>query len=71
MRPPETSVVLTAAVNGDSRSLWATARARVLRLFTVLSARSAEPYCPPSVAFTPGGPLVYKWQINRSNAPDR
>jgi hypothetical protein len=71
MRPSETSFPLTAAANSDSRSLWATARTRVLYLFTALSVRDAEPRCVPSAAFTPSGPLVYQWQINRSNTPDR
>jgi hypothetical protein len=40
-------------------------------LFTPPSAGDVESRCLASVAFTPSGPLVYQWQIDRSTAQDR
>ena len=71
MRSPATSIVLAAPVKGESRSFWATARTWLLDLFTAPSMRDVEPRYLPSVAFTPSGPLVYQWRIDRSNAQDR
>jgi len=58
-----TSIVL-AAVKGVSRCFWA-AYTWLLDLFTAPSMRDVEPRCMPSVAFTPSGPLVYKWRDAR------
>jgi len=71
MRSPATFIVPAAAVKRESRSFWATARTWLLDLFTAPSVRDVEPRCPPSVDFTPTGPLVYQWQIDRSTAQDR
>jgi len=65
-----TSIVLVAAVQGESDSFLATAR-RLRDLFTPPSTQDLERRCLPSVAFTPGGPLVYQWQMDLSTAPDR
>src|SRR5262249_50329146 len=68
MRPPESSIVLAAAVKGESRSFWAMAHTWLLDLFNAPSMREVEARCVPSVAFTPSGPLVYQRQIDRSTA---
>jgi hypothetical protein len=59
-----TSIVLVAAVQGESDSFLATARTWLRDLFTPPSTQDLERRCLPSVAFTPGGPLVYQWQIS-------
>ena len=66
-----TSIVLAAAVQGGSHSFLATARTRLRDLFTPASTQDLERRYLPSVAFTPAGPLVYKWQIDLGTAPDR
>jgi hypothetical protein len=64
-----TSIVLAAAVQGESHSFLATARRWLRDLFTPPSTQ--ERRYLPSVAFTPAGPLVYKWQIDLSTVSDR
>ena len=66
-----TSIVLAAAVQGESHSFLTTARTWLRDLFTPPSTQDLERRCLPSVAFTHGGPLVYQWQIDLSTAPDR
>jgi hypothetical protein len=66
-----TTIVLAEAVQGESHSLLATARTWLWDLFTSPSTQDLERRYLPSVAFTPAGPLVYKWQIDLSIAPDR
>ena len=61
-----TSIVLAAAVQEGSHSFLATARTWLRALFTPASTQDLERRYLPSVAFTPAGPLVYKWQIDRS-----
>ena len=65
-----TSIVLAVAVQGESHSFLATARTWLRDLFTPPSTQDLERRCLPSVAFTPGGPLVYQWQIDLSIAPE-
>jgi hypothetical protein len=62
-----TSIVLAAAVQGESHSFLATARTWLRDLFTPPSTQDLERRCLPSIAFTPGGPLVYQWQIDLSH----
>ena len=62
-----TSIVLAAAVQGESHSFLVTARTWLRDLFTAPSTQNLERRCLPSVAFTPAGPLVYKWQIDLSH----
>jgi hypothetical protein len=71
MQSPGTPIALAAAVKGESRNFWATARTWLLTLFTPTSIRDVEPRWLPSVVFTPSGLLVYQWQIDRSTAQDR
>src|ERR1700730_5152571 len=59
------------AVQGESHRFLATARTWLRDLFTPPSTQDLERRCRPSIAFTPGGPLVYQWQIDLSTAPDR
>jgi hypothetical protein len=66
-----TSIVLAAA-EGESHSFLAAARTCLRDLFTPPpSTQDLERRCLPSVAFTPGGPLVYQWQIDLSAASGR
>jgi hypothetical protein len=71
MRSPATPIIEGAAVKGESRSFWPTGRTWLLALFTAPSKGDVKPCCPPLVAFTPSGPLVYQWRIDRSTAQDR
>ena len=66
-----TSIIVAAAVQGESHSFLARARTWLRDLFTPPSTQDLERRCLPSVAFTPIGPLVYQWQIDLSTAPDR
>src|SRR5260370_39364990 len=59
MLSPATSIVLAAAVKGESRSLRATEPTRLMDLFTATSMRVIEPGRLPSVDFTPSGSLLY------------
>lgn len=68
MRSPAISIVPAAPVRGRSRSFWAPVRKWLRDLFTPALTRDVEPRCLPSVAFTPSGPLVYQWRIDRSAA---
>ena len=62
-----TSIVLAAAVQGESHSFLSTARTWLRDLFIPPSTQDLERRCvPSSVAFAPGGPLVYQWQIDLS-----
>jgi hypothetical protein len=70
-RSSATSIVLAAAVQGESHSFLATVRTWLRNLFTPPSTQDLERRCLPSVAFTPTEPLVYKWQIDLGTAPDR
>src|SRR5271165_4341346 len=65
------AAVLAAAVQGESHSFLATARTWLRDLCTPPSTQDLERRYLPSVAFTPAGPLVYKWQIDLRTAPDR
>jgi hypothetical protein len=59
------------SLKGESRSFEARSRTWLMNLLTAPSMRDVEPRCLPSVAFTPSGPLVYRWQIDHSAAQDR
>jgi len=50
---------------GVSRNFWAVTYTWLLDLFTAPSMRDGEPRFMPSVAFTPSGPLVYRWRDAR------
>jgi hypothetical protein len=52
-------------------SFWITAHTWLRGFFTPPWTQDLERRCLPSVAFTPGGPLVYQWQMDLSTAPDR
>jgi hypothetical protein len=62
-----TSIVLAAAVQNESHTFLATACTWLRYLFTPPSTQDLERRCLPTVAFTPGGPLVYQWQIDLSH----
>jgi hypothetical protein len=55
--PTQTSAVSWPSPKGESRR-W------LVDLVTASSMEDVEPRRLPSVAFTPSGPLVYKWQKN-------
>jgi hypothetical protein len=59
--PTQTSAVSWPSPKGESHR-W------LVDLVTASSMEDVEPCRPPSVAFTPSGPLVYQWQKNRSEA---
>jgi hypothetical protein len=66
-----TSIVLAAAVQGESHSFLATARTWLRDLFTPPSTQDLEQRCLPSVAFTPGGPLVWSPVAGYAGGPDK
>jgi hypothetical protein len=61
-RSSATPIVPAAAVHGESHSFLVTAPRWLRDLFTSPSTQDLERPCLFSVAFTPAGPLVYKWQ---------
>jgi len=62
---PATSIVRAVVIKAVSHSFWAVTYTWLLDLFTAPSMRGGEPRSMPSVAFTPGGPLVYQWRDAR------
>jgi hypothetical protein len=59
--PLASSVVSAGSAKDKSRAFRATMRRLLGGLLSPHSARGLEFHCPFSVAFTPSGPLVYRW----------
>jgi hypothetical protein len=60
--PTKASVTSGSSLKGKSRCCCAASRTGHLDLVTAPSMQDIVEICLPSVAFTPGGPLVYQWQ---------
>jgi hypothetical protein len=63
--PAKASVCSWPSPKSESLCLCAASRRQLQNLVSATPSQDAEPRRLPSLTFTPSGPLVYQWQINR------